>query len=159
MRGATSGTYYPAHFDCYPNLLQNFWGSKNLRMIDLKPLFAENPKKFEDYNRIQSLVDLDFEKFPELLDKGYIAELKPRDILYIPSLWLHDVLNLEDSLGCNRWYTHKAHADIALCEFLKEEGPRSVGGSLSGEDVRRAVELSQSKPERSYYKLKIIDEL
>lgn len=145
MRGATAGTYYPAHIDCYPNLLHTLWGAKRIRMVDLKPIFKAYPEKFEDYHRILSLDDLDVEvKYPEIKEYLYVANLKEGDMLYIPPLWLHDVLNFEPSFGVNRWYTHKKHADVHLCEFLKGEGPLSIGGTLTGQDVKDAVELSMS---------------
>ena len=34
LRVGSAGTYYPAHFDCFPNLLQNFAGTKVLYMFD-----------------------------------------------------------------------------------------------------------------------------
>ena len=34
LRVGSAGTHYPAHFDCFPNLLQNFVGEKELFMFD-----------------------------------------------------------------------------------------------------------------------------
>lgn len=115
-------------------------------MLDLLPLFLEHHTKFEEYHRILSLGD-DFDveqKFPELRDHLFVAELKPGDTLFIPSLWLHDVLNHSPSFGVNRWYTRPEQSDVHLCEYLKEFGPLSIGGALTPIEVKQAAQLSRS---------------
>ena len=74
MRGSSATNFYHPHFDCYPNLLQTFWGKKRLHLFDLKPLYVHHPSKFDLYHlNIKSIENIDFDMFPELLDRIYVA--------------------------------------------------------------------------------------
>lgn len=55
MRGGSFGTYYPSHFDCFPNLLQTFVGNKNVMIFDQVDAWREVPGS---YKRLTSLKNI-----------------------------------------------------------------------------------------------------
>ena len=113
LRVGSAGTYYPAHFDCFPNLLQNFVGTKELFIFDQlgawRDLASKDPTAYERLSHLlnikQAGLSVGTDEEPEYADylKGrlYKAVMKPGDTLWIPVFMLHEVVLTEGSLGLN----------------------------------------------------------
>ncbi|MEO7256298.1 MAG: cupin-like domain-containing protein, partial [Sphingomicrobium sp.] len=97
-------THTATHWDQSQNLACVVAGRRRITLFppdQLKNLYV-GPLDFTLAGQPISLVDIDtpdletFPRFTEALENAQRAELAPGDALYIPSLWWHDVLSLED---------------------------------------------------------------
>lgn len=53
--GGSHGTYYSAHFDCFPNLLQTFVGHKTLMMFDQVGAWRDSPKSYKRLTLLKNI--------------------------------------------------------------------------------------------------------
>jgi hypothetical protein len=97
-------THTATHWDQPQNLACVVAGRRRITLFppdQLKNLYV-GPLDFTLAGQPISMVDIDtpdleaFPRFTEALKTARRAELGPGDALYIPSLWWHDVLSLED---------------------------------------------------------------
>ena len=106
-------THTTTHWDQSQNLACVVAGRRRFTLFppeQLKNLYV-GPLDFTLAGQPTSLVDIDtpdldtYPRFAEALESALRAELEPGDALYIPALWWHDVLSLED-FGCliNFWW-------------------------------------------------------
>ena len=106
-------THTTTHWDQSQNLACVVAGRRRFTLFppeQLKNLYI-GPLDFTLAGQPTSLVDIDtpdldtYPRFAEALESALRAELEPGDALYIPALWWHDVLSLED-FGCliNFWW-------------------------------------------------------
>ena len=58
LRGGSAGTYYPAHFDCFPNLLQQFTGEKTVFIFDQRRAWREFEAVENSYHQLLSLLNI-----------------------------------------------------------------------------------------------------
>jgi len=149
---AGSGNYtYPLHMDCYPNLLYNYWGEKEVLLYDLKAFWQRRPDMIFKMFEPTSIKDM-LGAMPEMIEHVYIATLRPGDVLYIPVLWMHEVKYGQPGFGSNHFYRHPEHEDTALCEFVKGSMPKTLkGGILSEDDIFKATAMSTEKDAPSHY--------
>jgi len=143
---AGSGNYtYPLHMDCYPNLLYNYWGEKEVLMYDLKAFWRRHSNRIFEMFNPTSIAEM-LTAMPDMKEHVYSVTLKPGDVLYIPVLWMHEAKYKQPGFGSNHFYRHPAHKDIALCEFVKGGLPSSLnGGVLSERDIFKATKMSMKK--------------
>jgi hypothetical protein len=106
-------THTATHWDQSSNLACVVAGRRRFTLFppeQLKNLYV-GPLEFTLAGQPTSLVDIDtpdletYPLFAEALKAARRAELDPGDALYIPAMWWHDVLSLED-FGCliNFWW-------------------------------------------------------
>jgi len=106
-------THTATHWDQSQNLACVVAGRRRFTLFppeQLKNLYV-GPLEFTPAGQPISLVDIDtpdletYPRFAEALNAALRAELGPGDALYIPAMWWHDVLSLED-FGCliNFWW-------------------------------------------------------
>jgi len=106
-------THTATHWDQSQNLACVVAGRRRFTLFppeQLKNLYV-GPLDFTPAGQPISRVDIDtpdlesYPRFAEALKVARRAELGPGDALYIPALWWHDVLSLED-FGCliNFWW-------------------------------------------------------
>lgn len=106
-------THTATHWDQSQNLACVVAGRRRFTLFppeQLKNLYV-GPLDFTLAGQPTSLVDIDtpdlgtYPRFSQALATAQRAELGPGDALYIPALWWHDVLSLED-FGCliNFWW-------------------------------------------------------
>jgi hypothetical protein len=106
-------THTATHWDQSQNLACVVAGRRRFTLFppdQLKNLYV-GPLEFTLAGQPTSLVDIDapdletYPLFAEALKSARRAELAPGDALYIPAMWWHDVLSLED-FGCliNFWW-------------------------------------------------------
>jgi len=106
-------THTTTHWDQSQNLACVVAGRRRFTLFppeQLKNLYV-GPLEFTLAGQPTSLVDIDmpdlqiYPRFAEALKTARRAELGPGDTLYIPAMWWHDVLSLED-FGCliNFWW-------------------------------------------------------
>jgi len=99
-----NATHTRTHWDQSQNLACVVAGRRRFTLFppqQLKNLYV-GPLDFTLAGQPTSLVDVDapdlaaYPRFTEALAAAQRAELGPGDALYIPALWFHDVLSLED---------------------------------------------------------------
>ena len=106
-------THTRTHWDQSQNLACVVAGRRRFTLFppeQLKNLYV-GPLEFTLAGQPISMVDIDtpdletYPRFAEALEAALRAELGPGDALYIPAMWWHDVLSLED-FGCliNFWW-------------------------------------------------------
>lgn len=106
-------THTATHWDQSSNLACVVAGRRRFTLFppeQLKNLYV-GPLDFTLAGQPISMVDIDtpdletYPRFAEALKAARRAELGPGDALYIPAMWWHDVLSLED-FGCliNFWW-------------------------------------------------------
>jgi len=106
-------THTATHWDQSQNLACVVAGRRRFTVFppeQLKNLYV-GPLEFTLAGQPTSLVDIDapdletYPRFAEALQAARRAELGPGDALYIPAMWWHDVLSLQD-FGCliNFWW-------------------------------------------------------
>jgi hypothetical protein len=106
-------THTATHWDQSQNLACVVAGRRRVTLFppeQLKNLYV-GPLDFTLAGQPTSLVDIDtpdleaYPRFAEALETAQRAELGPGDAVYIPALWWHDILSLED-FGCliNFWW-------------------------------------------------------
>ena len=97
-------THTATHWDQSQNLACVVAGRRRFTLFppdQLKNLYV-GPLDFTLAGQPTSLVDIDtpdleaYPRFAEAMEHALRAELGPGDALYIPALWWHDVLSLED---------------------------------------------------------------
>jgi len=97
-------THTATHWDQSQNLACVVAGRRRFTLFppeQLKNLYV-GPLEFTLAGQPTSLVDIDapdlatYPRFADALEAALRAELGPGDALYIPALWWHDVLSLED---------------------------------------------------------------
>lgn len=97
-------THTATHWDQSQNLACVVAGRRRFTLFppeQLKNLYV-GPLEFTLAGQPTSLVDIDapdletYPLFAEALDAALRAELGPGDALYIPAMWWHDVLSLDD---------------------------------------------------------------
>jgi hypothetical protein len=97
-------THTATHWDQSQNLACVVAGRRRFTLFppnQLKNLYV-GPLDFTLAGQPTSLVDIDtpdleaYPRFAEAMEHALRAELDPGDALYIPALWWHDVLSLED---------------------------------------------------------------
>jgi hypothetical protein len=97
-------THTATHWDQSQNLACVVAGRRRFTLFppeQLKNLYV-GPLEFTPAGQPISLVDIDtpdlqtYPRFAEALKAARRAELDPGDAIYIPALWWHDVLSLED---------------------------------------------------------------
>jgi hypothetical protein len=106
-------THTATHWDQSSNLACVVAGRRRWTLFppeQLKNLYV-GPLDFTLAGQPTSLVDIDtpdletYPRFADALKAARRAELAPGDALYVPAMWWHDVLSLED-FGCliNFWW-------------------------------------------------------
>jgi hypothetical protein len=106
-------THTATHWDQSSNLACVVAGRRRFTLFppeQLKNLYV-GPLEFTLAGQPISMVDVDtpdlrtYPRFAEALKAARRADLGPGDALYIPAMWWHDVLSLED-FGCliNFWW-------------------------------------------------------
>jgi hypothetical protein len=120
-------------------VLCQFYGNKQLAMYSPdQAAYLMNGEEFADPT------EPDPERFPSFLEARprYQDTLKPGEVLYIPSGWLHDVTSLTDSISVTWNFVHEARV-APLCIYLAEH---PADGEL---DVVRFFLADRLPPEAS----------
>lgn len=103
----------PAHFDLPNNLACVVAGRRRFTLFPPEQVanLYPGPLDFTPAGQVVSLVDFhapDFERFPryrEALEAAQVAEMAPGDLLYLPSMWWHQVEGLDDlNMLVNYWW-------------------------------------------------------
>ena len=120
-------THTATHWDQSSNLACVVAGRRRLTLFppdQLKNLYV-GPLEFTLAGQPISTVDIDapdlgaHPRFAEALNEARRAELGPGDAIYIPAMWWHDVLSLED-FGCliNFWWHESEVPQLSPLEAL-----------------------------------------
>ncbi|RAP32669.1 hypothetical protein DID77_04320 [Candidatus Marinamargulisbacteria bacterium SCGC AG-439-L15] len=122
------GSRTPLHFDYVPNLYAQIRGKK--RLIIFPPgrytQYYPNPHpKLGHFSQVDPLniETAKYRSFPS--DKAIDVTLEPGDMLYLPSLWWHDVQGLEPNISLSYWWMPKKPLSIAY-KHLKLKCVKSI---------------------------------
>ncbi len=95
------------HRDIPENILVLVKGRKKIILFSPKTHLYPNSifSKHPNFSKIK-LEKPDYKKFPKLHHaKPFVAEINAGDTLFIPSMWWHYVVNEEDSIAINFWWS------------------------------------------------------
>ena len=102
------GTVSPLHFDPKNNLLCQVFGYKKVILYspeDSPNLYPYDTRLLNNTAQVDPL-NPDYKKWPNFINaKGFMAYLKPSDILYIPPKWWHHVSALTPSFSISFWWS------------------------------------------------------
>uniref|UniRef100_A0A8C4Q4L2 tRNA-yW synthesizing protein 5 n=1 Tax=Eptatretus burgeri TaxID=7764 RepID=A0A8C4Q4L2_EPTBU len=105
LRVSSASLHLWTHYDVMDNLLMQVTGYKRVVLFspeDVEFLYLRGDKS--------EILDIDFPdltRFPEFpRATRYECNLQPGDTLYIPALWMHNVLALTFSIGINVFWRH-----------------------------------------------------
>ncbi|KAH9488363.1 Hypoxia-inducible factor 1-alpha inhibitor [Bulinus truncatus] len=105
------GVITPAHYDEQENLFAQIHGYKRFLLFDPSQFDCMYPYPIYHPHDRQSQVDFenpDLTKFPKFADvKGYEGIVGPRDVLYLPMYWWHQVESLQghgETISITFWY-------------------------------------------------------
>ena len=143
-------THTATHWDQSQNLACVVAGRRRFTLFppeQLKNLYV-GPLEFTLAGQPISLVDIDapdletYPRFKEAMKTARRAELGPGDALYIPALWWHDVLSLEDFGVADQFLVARFRAAAAdpaqraLSRGHHDEGPAAERDGRVAEHVR-----------------------
>jgi len=103
-----ASTLSPMHQDLYENLYGLVCGAKRFYLYPPRPRSVMHP--YSVLSRAPNLSpvnpeEVDFERFPRFRQaRAVIADLRPGDILFLPSLWWHFAATPETSIAVNFWW-------------------------------------------------------
>ncbi|XP_076763459.1 bifunctional peptidase and arginyl-hydroxylase JMJD5 [Xylocopa sonorina] len=102
-----SGTISPLHFDPKNNLLCQVFGYKKVILYhpnDSSNLYPYDTRLLNNTAQVDPL-NPNYKKWPNFSKtKGYMAYLKPGEMLYIPPKWWHHVTSLTPSFSISFWW-------------------------------------------------------
>ena len=107
LRMSTSGVQLWTHYDIMDNILCQIVGTK--RVVLYPPDQYTNLYMKDSVSTVLDIDNPDLQRFPRFADsssRGYEVILEPGDILFIPSLWFHNVLALTPCVGINIFWRH-----------------------------------------------------
>ena len=107
FRVSSAGCQLWTHYDITNNLLCQLTGTK--RVVLYPPHQVRNLYVHTSSSRVIDIDNPDYELFPKFrLAEQHRREciLQPGDVLFIPSLWFHNVLSFEASVSVNIFWQH-----------------------------------------------------
>jgi lysine-specific demethylase 8 len=112
------------HFDINNNFHALLRGRKKFILFPpdqakyLYPTTLFSPRRHFSQVRLEAPSD---PRFPRLkLAKGFRASLSPGDLLFLPSLWWHEVRTLEPSIAVNYWWGLNEYGDKLAYLYVRE---------------------------------------
>lgn len=152
IRSGSAGLYYPAHSDCYHNMLLVTQGRRRVRLMDQSVVWRTRSSigasEFRAILRLKSLDNTSVattwarmtreHRETSTLDQSGAREandgaataglvvwetvLESGEALYIPPTWLHDVYYIDSGMGINQFY------DSPPRTHRQEEKPAVLNG-------------------------------
>ncbi|PAA87801.1 hypothetical protein BOX15_Mlig018120g2, partial [Macrostomum lignano] len=100
LRVASAGLRLWLHYDVMDNLLCGVCGTKRVTLYP--PYDAEYLYLVGDKSRVANPDNYDAAEFPDFAKATpFTGDLLPGDVLYIPAMWFHSVLNVTYTLSVN----------------------------------------------------------
>ena len=129
-------TRIAAHFDLPENLACVVAGRRRFTLFppDQVTNLYPGPLEFNPAGQAISMVDFyapDYQRFPrfrEAMESAQVAEMEPGDILYVPSMWWHQVEGLDEvNMLINYWW-RSTEAWSGLPQDALMHALMSIGG-------------------------------
>lgn len=170
IRSGSAGLYYPAHSDCYHNMLLVMQGRRRVRLMDQSAVWRRSTRAsrgsvdFRAMLRLKSLDNTSVANTRARMVRDSTAPvaaellvwetvLESGEALYIPPTWLHDVYYIESGLGINQFYyspqkqprgqeanLNGVQAEVQLCKYLKARLDESRRDSAAPSSTPKSVE-------------------
>ncbi|XP_065567028.1 tRNA wybutosine-synthesizing protein 5-like isoform X3 [Artemia franciscana] len=100
FRIGSSGCQLWTHYDIMDNMLIQVKGRK--RVVLFNPQDTQNLYLNGDKSEIIDIDNPDYEKFPKFKNvMFYEGFLEPGDVIFIPALWMHNVISLDFGIAVN----------------------------------------------------------
>ncbi|KAI0233405.1 tRNA wybutosine-synthesizing protein 5 [Lamellibrachia satsuma] len=142
LRLSSSGLQLWTHYDVMDNVLMVVSGRK--RVVLFPPRDALFLYLIGDKSEVLDIDKPDMEKFPEFSKvTRYECVIGPGDVLYIPALWFHNVINLEAGVAVNVFWRHLA-ADFYEKDIYGNKDP--VLANRATQMLDRALKLLDGLP-------------
>ena len=97
-----SGVVAPCHYDGYHNVFVQVGGRKRFLLWSPQAWRQLNPRPFLHPQHAQCGVNVSAE-WGTMGPLAMVADLGPKDVLYLPPAWFHEVVSLQDSISLNAW--------------------------------------------------------
>ena len=101
-------TSSPTHQDLYENLYAVVQGAKRFYLYPPRPRDVMYP--YSSWSRAPNIGQVnperpDYERFPRFRQaQAMIADVRPGDVLFLPSLWWHFTSSIETTIAVNFWW-------------------------------------------------------
>ncbi|RNA01362.1 tRNA wybutosine-synthesizing 5 [Brachionus plicatilis] len=105
FRISSAGLRLWTHYDIMDNILIQINGKK--RVVLFPPSDVDNLYMKGDKSQVLEIDNPDLSKYPLFAHaKKYECILEAGDVIFIPSLWLHNVISVSFSIGVNVFWKH-----------------------------------------------------
>jgi len=146
------------HYDVMDNLLMMISGVK--RVVMYEPKDALYLYLQDDKSKVLDIDNPDTVLYPEF-HKAVPHEciLHPGDVLFIPALWFHNVINVEAGVAVNVFWRHLSQDQYDTTDVYGNKD--LVAATRAGQIVDRSLKLLDSLPEeyRDFYARKLISRI
>jgi len=155
FRISSPGVQLWTHYDVMDNFLMMISGMK--RVVLFRPTDALLMYLQDDKSRVLDIDNPDPNLYPDFhRATRYECILQPGDVLFIPALWFHNVVNTEGGVAVNVFWRH-----LAADQYDKSDtyGNKDlVAASRAGQIVDRAIKMLDTLPDdyRDFYARKLI---
>lgn len=150
LRISSPGVQLWTHYDVMDNFLMMVSGLK--RVVLFRPTDALFMYLQDDKSQVLDIDNPDPNLYPDFQRAiRYECVLQPGDILFIPALWFHNVVNVDGGVAVNVFWRH-----LAADQYDKSDtyGNKDlVSAARAGQIVDRAIKLLETLPDdyRDFY--------
>ncbi|KAK2142481.1 hypothetical protein LSH36_950g00055 [Paralvinella palmiformis] len=158
FRIVSRGVQLWTHYDIMDNMLIVVSGKK--RVILFPPTDALYLYLNGDKSEVLDIDNPDLEKYPEFVrTTKYECILEPGDVLFIPAMWFHNVINLEFGVAVNIFWRH---LDESYYDSHDIYGNKDLlPGTRALQVIDRAIKILNELPDdyRDFYARRIISKI
>jgi tRNA wybutosine-synthesizing protein 5 len=155
FRISSRGVQLWTHYDVMDNMLLMVSGSK--RVVLYEPKDALYMYLQDDKSRVLDIDNPDENIFPDFSRAiPYDCVLQPGDVLFIPAMWFHNVVNVDAGVAVNVFWRHLEANQYDRTDTYGNKD--LVVAARAAQGVDRAVKLLDALPDeyRDFYARKLI---
>lgn len=165
-----AGNATPLHYDVSHNLLIQLYGRKHIRLFapsDTKYLYCHTAQtRGPRYlSQIPDIDNVDNKKYPSFKNAHvYEGIIHPKETIFIPSGWWHDIRSIDHAISINCWWRPKINETILphllplkAFEFYESGRFNEVYNFFSNSnDFKNELEIAHYYINNKYYFLSVL---